>query len=476
MTTSSHQPPRRPARGPAHPRDDTHSSHEGGRDKPRAPTEASALASAVDRGHASRQQGDVDAAFRWGIAALEAAPHGVTAAALLARLLVESGRTFVAGETAVRLVDAYVRRGDLPQAVVMAHLAAQAGEDGRLLEDIAHAFGRGSKRVDGSPSLPPPLPVEAEVSIENQDASHDALLDQAEKALESFLAGQDEVPAQSGLPVLPLFGALEPEPLRRLLETFELRELRPGERVIHQGEEGRQAYVLARGLLHVTRERPGEPPRLLATLGPGAIFGEMALVSHAPRAASVEAVHPSFLLAAGREALEALAHEQPAIGEELAHFCRQRMLSNLLRHSPILAGIDASKRESLVARLQTRVFEPGDVIVQQGEPSDGAFLIASGQVQVSSTDGDGDRVVIADLGPGDVVGEISLLLRRPANADVLATHPTVTLALRREHFRDTVREHPTLLYELYDIAARRDEETQSVVAQTALDVENMVLV
>jgi cAMP-dependent protein kinase regulator len=74
-----------------------------------------------------------------------------------------------------------------------------------------------------------------------------------------------------------------------------------------------------------------------------------------------------------------------------------------------------------------------------------------------------------------VVGEISLLLRRPATADVHAIHRTVALELTRERFQAAIREHTTLLSELYELATQRDEETRSVVAQEALDVEDVVL-
>jgi hypothetical protein len=44
----------------------------------------------------------------------------------------------------------------------------------------------------------------------------------------------------------------------------------------------------------------------------------------------------------------------------------------------------------------------------------------------------GESTVVARLGPGEVVGEVALVLRRPANASVIAQHPTVTLMLPRE--------------------------------------------
>ncbi len=276
------------------------------------------------------------------------------------------------------------------------------------------------------------------------------------------------------MPRLPLFGALAPAALEQLLEAWEVRELASGDAAIEEGAEGRDAFVVVRGTLRAERRR-GDESVVLAVLGPGALFGEMALVSDAPRAAAVVAEEPVQLLAASRDALETLAKRTPKIGQQLGDFCRARMVSNLMRHSDVLRAVAPADREALIARFDTRSFKPGERLVKLGEEGDGLFLIASGGVRVVGRDADGEELQVAVLGPGDVVGEISLVLRRPATADVVATHQTVALELKREGFHDAIKAHPTLLGELYELATKREEEMRSVVAQEALDVEEVVL-
>ena len=128
-----------------------------------------------------------------------------------------------------------------------------------------------------------------------------------------------------------------------------------------------------------------------------------------------------------------------------------------------------------MARFETRRFKPGERLITHEQEPEGLFLVASGSVKVVGRDGDGDELQIAELGPGDVVGEISLVLRRPATADVIATHQTVALELAAEQFREAIREHPSLLSELYELATKREDEMRTVVAQEALDVEEVVL-
>jgi CRP-like cAMP-binding protein len=151
------------------------------------------------------------------------------------------------------------------------------------------------------------------------------------------------------------------------------------------------------------------------------------------------------------------------------------MVSNLIRHSVILSAVEPKLRQELVGRFAPETFKTGAKLVSEGDEGGCLFLIASGTVDVRSKDAEGDAVVLAQLGPGDVVGEISLILRRPATADVIAVHQTVALKLTRDEFQQAIKQHPKLLSELYELATKREEETRSVVAQEALDVSDVVL-
>jgi cAMP-dependent protein kinase regulator len=432
--------------------------------------------SQLDQAHALRLRGQPEEALRLAASLAAAAPEHLGAAALLASLLLEGGRAPSAGQLAARLIDLLIQRGDLPGAWVAALLTQRAAGPGNEgLRRIAEAFGKGSPRLAGGSVRPPPLPAEIPVDPALAASSGPALLDLAEQAAARFARAGDAQPAAGPVPALPLFSTLEPERLLKLLGRMELRELDAGAAVLREGDEGREAFVIARGIVNVVREDGRAGALLLATLGPGAIFGEMALVSQAPRAASVVAVEPVQLLSIARSALEELAAEDAAIGRELGRFCYGRMISNLIRHSAILSSVPSDQRSALVERFTSERFEVGEYLVRQGEEASRLFLIASGEVQVQSRDEAGERTVLAQLGPGHVVGEISLVLRRPANADVLALHATVALALSREQFHEAIREHPTLLRELYDIAIQREQETRSVVAQRADDVSDVVL-
>jgi cAMP-dependent protein kinase regulator len=266
--------------------------------------------------------------------------------------------------------------------------------------------------------------------------------------------------------------------IRSVIEVLELVAADAGSTVIEQGAPGAEAFILARGEVEVWRRpRGSQPPteQVLARLGVGALFGEMALLSGAPRAAMVTARRPALLLRARKEVLNNVVARQPEVGSAFAGFCHQRMVKNLLRISPLLGAVPPPERAALVNRFEMRSFQEDEALIVQGKEPEGLHLIASGEVVVMHRT-DSEATVIAHLGVGEVVGEVSLVLRRPAGAHVVAVQPTVTLHLPHERFLDVIDQHPAVLKELYALAVRREEQTHSIVARPSSELEDVVLI
>jgi cAMP-dependent protein kinase regulator len=431
--------------------------------------------SPLDQAHALRLAGDEAASLRLAITCAVAMPDAPGPIALIARVLVDRDKTLQAAQIAARLVDANIRRGDLPAAVIASTLALDAGEDqAPLLTKVAQAFAKGSPRLsDASPS-PPPMPREVTVGPELQRVSGDALIARAEEVVSAYLARSDPASADARLPTLPLFSSLAPELLVRLLKAVRVEEISGDNEIVRQGDVGSEAFVVARGLLRVVR-REGGDETTLAQLGPGAIFGEMALISEAPRSASVIALEPAQLLVLDRAELERAAMHEKALAQELSAFCRERMQANLARHARVLSGLTMNARRELLLELPIRLFERGERLIQRDQEAERILLLSSGGVSVSVPEGN-DRLVLASLGPGDVVGEISMILRKPASADVIASYPTVAYEITREALFTLMRKHPPLLVELYQLATRRDDEIRAATETELLTADDLVLV
>jgi len=90
-------------------------------------------------------------------------------------------------------------------------------------------------------------------------------------------------------------------------EHFEPREI-----IFRQGDRGDRLYVVVEGEVEMFQEEPGQPPHLLARLGAGECFGEMALVNDKPRMATARSITRANLLSVDRHAFsELFAHHPP---------------------------------------------------------------------------------------------------------------------------------------------------------------------
>jgi CRP-like cAMP-binding protein len=418
--------------------------------------------SPIDRALTLLLANEFEAALRWSAAVVERDASIPSALVITCRLLEHMGRTEAAIEGFELAVRRAVDAGNLPLAVAAIADLKELGVDiDRHLDGLAAAFCSGSPRLQESETPPPPLPNFEGFQPLSSFLTGPALTSKATQILHAATREYDDA-AGSELPLvapLPLFSALSKDALRDLVGAFEMITVPAGEPIIAEGEEGEEAYIVARGELEVSHDDIDGGPRLvLARLVSGALFGEMALLSRAPRAASVVATRPSILLVATRDALEQVAERRPEVAVELAAHCRRRMVANLARTSPVLISVPPEERRTLVERFETRIYERGDKLVVEGEEAQGLHLVASGEVAVVAHENN-ESVVLAALGAGETVGEVALVLRRRANADVIAAHPTVTLFLPREEFLALVQDHPTILHGLYMMAVRRDDET-----------------
>lgn len=104
---------------------------------------------------------------------------------------------------------------------------------------------------------------------------------------------------------MPVFGAVNDETLRFILEGSTTLTVPEGEEFFREGDPAEAFYVLESGRVEVLRDYEGGD-FLLTELGPGDCFGEMALIECAPRSAAVKALEPCTALEIGLGVLHAL--------------------------------------------------------------------------------------------------------------------------------------------------------------------------
>ena len=119
--------------------------------------------------------------------------------------------------------------------------------------------------------------------------------------------------------------------------------------------------------------------------------------------------------------------------------------------------LDAAAIDRLHAASHKVTFRRGAVLMRQGDDGDSMFTILSGKVAVTVHEPGGDRLV-AELGPDEVVGEMSLLTGEPRSATVTARSKVVALETPKSALQPCLAEAPHLCSQFANIVKNRHDQ------------------
>lgn len=404
------------------------------------------------------------------VALVRSAPHDLDARMRIADVLLAAGRLNLAVQCyAAVAVEAAKLGFPLKAAVAMKVLGNFDPDTDKLFDALAARYAAGSSSLGRAarPSLPEP-------SASVPRAAFPPALDDDQLAL----AAVRLVTSREGLPEwpahvapLPLLSDLPPAAFARMMSAVQLRRVARDGVLLQQGEAGDAFYMLARGRARVTRTNTAGVTEEVAVLGEGALVGEMALVSAAPRTATVTAIDDVDALVFGRDALSAVARDLHVVAASLERFMRQRLLDHLLRTHPLFAPFDPAQRLQLASRFEVVPFAAGQAVIIEGEEGRGLWVLLSGNVRVFRDPGPGQSPLeLAALGPGEVFGEMSLLDGALTNASVVATTACTLLFLARDIFHRLVSGVPELREYFEGLAEQRRMDTNLTLSLGSADV------
>lgn len=113
------------------------------------------------------------------------------------------------------------------------------------------------------------------------------------------------------------------------------------------------------------------------------------------------------------------------------------------------------ERDALLGAGRIRQWQSGEMLVRAGCPADSATVILSGSVKVHKTAREGAEVVLALLGAGDLLGEVSALREGVRSADATALEPVKGVALSVSALRAFLGSHPRASSALLEMTLAR---------------------
>ncbi len=139
------------------------------------------------------------------------------------------------------------------------------------------------------------------------------------------------------------------------------------------------------------------------------------------------------------------------------------MKIDALQSVPLFRALDEPAATELCELLTTREVDAGAAIFHRGEPGDSMYLVEKGCVAISVKDADGHDTSLAEMGPGDFFGEMSLLDGNPRSADAIAKVDSRLAVLPRDDFRSFLRKNPDIALGILTALTHRLRRTDDLL-------------
>uniref|UniRef100_A0A3B3QXY2 cGMP-dependent protein kinase n=1 Tax=Paramormyrops kingsleyae TaxID=1676925 RepID=A0A3B3QXY2_9TELE len=196
--------------------------------------------------------------------------------------------------------------------------------------------------------------------------------------------------------------------------------------IIKEGDVGSLVYVMEDGKVEVTKEGVK-----LCTMGPGKVFGELAILYNCTRTATVKTLTNVKLWAIDRQCFQTIMMRTGLI--------KHAEYMEFLKSVPTFQGLPEEILSKLADVLEETHYEDGEYIIRQGARGDTFFIISKGKVNVTREDAPNeDPVYLRALGKGDWFGEKALQGEDIRTANVIAAEPVTCLVIDRDSFKHLI--------------------------------------
>ncbi|XP_015916401.1 cGMP-dependent protein kinase 1 isoform X4 [Parasteatoda tepidariorum] len=228
--------------------------------------------------------------------------------------------------------------------------------------------------------------------------------------------------------------------------------------IIKEGEVGSIVYVMEEGKIEVSKGN-----QYLCTLGPGKVFGELAILYNGTRTATITALTDCRLWAIERQCFQTIMMRSGLV--------RQAQYTDFLKSVPTFRKLKEEILLKISDVLYEHSFKMGEYIIRQGAGGDTFYIISRGKVKVTLNDPDECKEkFVRTLGCGDFFGEKALQSKDVRTANIIADDPeeTTCLVIEREAFHQLISHIDEIKTKRYDEDANSRKKANEVFSDLKL--------
>lgn len=258
---------------------------------------------------------------------------------------------------------------------------------------------------------------------------------------------------------LPLFKDLSDAQFRELIIDSTVHQLAPGSTVFKVNDFTDTFFSIVSGevCIHIDDTRK-------VTLGAGAFFGEMGLLSGRRRVATVTVGKSAVLVESPRKQILKLISSVASVKRALDEVFMLRALE-----TQVFPDAAPEFLRELVSRAALKNFKKGDLLFKEGDIGDALYVIRKGSLKISRKNAGGRDVTQTYVPAGHIVGEMALLSEEPGprSASVSAAVAAETIVIARDDFRLLLERSAKVRTRMLELARQRQAENAAAATSEA---------
>ena len=242
-----------------------------------------------------------------------------------------------------------------------------------------------------------------------------------------------------------LFRSVDRPLVAQLAPDLEIISLRDGEVLVREGDSDQNLYLVVAGSLRVRGRNQQNEPVLLSTAGPGESAGEMGILADDPSSTTIDAAGQTRVARLPRTAFDRFSATHPAaallVTQSLSQILQRNRVSLALHLSSLFASLAPEVLRDLESELETFMLYGGETLFRQGDAGDFLCIVISGRVRVVVRGPDGQENTVAELGSGELVGEMAVVSGETRTATVDAIRDSQLAKLTKPAFDRFLSKH-----------------------------------
>ncbi len=252
------------------------------------------------------------------------------------------------------------------------------------------------------------------------------------------------------------------------LDQGSVRHFVKNEYIFREKETSEELYLIEHGTVEVTKKARGMRRRKLATLKEGECFGELALLGDGIRHTTAKATVSGTLRVFERSKIKALMAQNADFNRALRAVYRHRLQTFLLKISSIFSGLPKKEAITFIRRCKPLGLKAGQIVVEEGSPATGFYIVLLGQLEVSVRPKKGGPTkVLGKLTDGEFFGEISLVYDQPTTATIRTSGFSQLLQMSAGEFHRFVNSNHAFMKIIETEARRREKSNRAILRGTA---------